>query len=104
MLPCGLKLVIFAHTRFIQEDNIEYLDLKVNLKVKLFFILTFNVGFGKNIKHKWRRTMPYTVRKTKSGYRVSGPGGVHMKHGTKSNMQKQLRLLRAIDNGFKPRK
>jgi hypothetical protein len=50
--------------------------------------------------------MPYKVSKTKSGYRVSGPSGVHMKHGTKSNMMAQLRLLRAIDHNpsFKPRK
>lgn len=49
--------------------------------------------------------MPYTVTKNKSGYRVSSPGSVHMKRGTKRNAEKQMRLLRAIKHNpnFQPR-
>jgi hypothetical protein len=48
--------------------------------------------------------MPYKVSKTKSGkYRVSGPGGVHAKGTTKDKMKAQLRLLHALDNGWKPK-
>ena len=49
--------------------------------------------------------MPYKVSKLKSGkVRISGPGGVHMKHGTQANAKKQLNLLRALDHGWKPSK
>jgi hypothetical protein len=47
--------------------------------------------------------MPYKVSKVKGGkYRVSGPGGVHAKSSTKANMKAQLRLLHALDHGWKP--
>ncbi len=49
--------------------------------------------------------MPYTTKKLKSGkYRVSGPSGVHAKATTKKKMEGQLRLLRALDNGWKPKR
>lgn len=50
--------------------------------------------------------MPHTLTKVKGGYRVTSPHGVRAKHSTKSNVQKQLRLLRAIEHNpsFKPRK
>ena len=45
--------------------------------------------------------MPYKVQKLPSGkYRMSGPSGVHMKHGTAANAKKQLNLLRAIEHGW----
>jgi hypothetical protein len=53
--------------------------------------------------------MPYKKRKITSGknkgkVRISGPGGVHSKATTPENGEKQMRLLRAIDHGFVPKK
>jgi hypothetical protein len=48
--------------------------------------------------------MPYKVSKVKGGYRVTSPHGVKAKHSSKSNVKKQLRLLRAIEHGWKPSK
>lgn len=49
--------------------------------------------------------MPYRVQKLKSGrYRMSGPSGVRAKSSTKANVEAQLRLLRMIDHGGKPRR
>lgn len=49
--------------------------------------------------------MPYNLRKTKSGgYSVSGPSGVHAKNTTKTKAEAQIRLLRGIEHGMKPRK
>jgi hypothetical protein len=50
--------------------------------------------------------MPYKTKKLKSGkYQVSGPSGVHMKGGSKKNMEAQLRLLHGVDSGkWKPDK
>ncbi len=47
--------------------------------------------------------MPYKVSKVKGNkFRVSGPSGVHAKATTKKKMEGQLRLLRALDHGWKP--
>lgn len=44
------------------------------------------------------------MSKVKGGYRVTSPSGVRAKHSTKKNAMAQLRLLRAIDHGWKPSK
>jgi hypothetical protein len=46
--------------------------------------------------------MPEKITKVKGGYRVSTPGGVKAKHTTKEKAEKQARLLRAVDHGWKP--
>lgn len=47
--------------------------------------------------------MPYKVKSVGKGrVRVSGPGGVHAKSTTPAKAKRQVRLLRAIDHGFKP--
>jgi hypothetical protein len=46
--------------------------------------------------------MPYTIKKGAGGYRVSGPHGTKAKHTTKEKAKRQVRLLRAIDHGWKP--
>lgn len=38
------------------------------------------------------------------GYRVSTPNGVHAKNTTRAKAVKQVRLLNAIEHGFKLRK
>lgn len=49
--------------------------------------------------------MPYKMKKTKGGkYSVSGPSGVHAKGTTKAKAEAQMRLLRGIEHGMKPRK
>ena len=35
-------------------------------------------------------------------YKVTGPHGVHAKNSTKANAEAQMRLLNAVDHGFKP--
>lgn len=47
--------------------------------------------------------MPYTIRKT-DGYRVSSPHRVHAKGTTKKKAEAQVRLLRGVEHGMKPRK
>lgn len=46
--------------------------------------------------------MPVTISKTKGGYRVSTPNGVHAKHTTKKKAMAQERLLNAVEHGWKP--
>jgi hypothetical protein len=50
--------------------------------------------------------MPYKKTKlsgkNKGKVRVSGPGGVHAKATTPKNAEAQLRLLRAVEHGWKP--
>jgi hypothetical protein len=53
--------------------------------------------------------MPYKTRKITKGknkgkVRVSSPTGVKAKATTPENAKKQIRLLNAIDHGFKPKK
>jgi len=49
--------------------------------------------------------MPEKITKTKSGkFRVTGPHGVHAKGTTRAKAKAQVRLLNAIEHGFKPRK
>jgi hypothetical protein len=49
--------------------------------------------------------MPYKKTKLKGGkVRVTGPSGVHAKASTKKNADAQVRLLNAIDHGYKPDK
>lgn len=48
--------------------------------------------------------MPTTMRKLKSGkYRVYNDGKVTAKATTKKNAEKQVRLLRGVEHGMKPR-
>lgn len=47
--------------------------------------------------------MPEKLSKNSDGtYKVTGPHGVHAKSTSKENAQAQIRLLNAIDHGFKP--
>lgn len=47
--------------------------------------------------------MPYTKRKLKGGkVRVTSPNGVKSKGSTPENAKKQIRLLNAVEHGFKP--
>lgn len=47
--------------------------------------------------------MPEKMTKTSSGgYRVTGPHGVHAKNTTKAKAKAQVRLLNAVDHGWKP--
>ena len=48
--------------------------------------------------------MPVTIAKVKGGYRVSTPNGVHAKHTSKKNAEKQRNLLNAVEHGWKPTK
>lgn len=45
--------------------------------------------------------MPVKITKV-NGYRVSTPGGVKAKHTTKVKAERQARLLRGIERGWKP--
>jgi hypothetical protein len=47
--------------------------------------------------------MPYTKTKLKNGkVKVTSPNGVKSKGSTPTNAKRQVRLLNAIDHGFKP--
>lgn len=47
--------------------------------------------------------MPVKVRKTSKGrYRVSTPHGTKARGTTKAKAQRQARLLRAVEHGWKP--
>jgi len=47
--------------------------------------------------------MPYTIRKVKGGkYSVSGPSGVHAKGTTRAKAEAQVRLMRAVEHGWRP--
>lgn len=46
--------------------------------------------------------MPEKMTKVSGGYQVKGPHGVHAKHSTKANAEAQVRLLNAVDHGWKP--
>lgn len=49
--------------------------------------------------------MPWTISKLPSGkYRVSTPHGVKARATSKSKAESQIRLLRAIEHGFVPKK
>lgn len=50
--------------------------------------------------------IPYKKTNLKGGkVRITGPSGVHMKHGTKKNAEAQLRLLHGVESGkWKPDK
>ncbi len=48
--------------------------------------------------------MPWKMRKVRGGYRVTSPSGVRAKRTSKRKAKRQMRLLRAIDHGFKPRR
>jgi hypothetical protein len=47
--------------------------------------------------------MPGSMRKVKDGYRVTWGGKVKAKHTTKAKAERQLRLLRGIEHGMKPK-
>ena len=46
--------------------------------------------------------MPYKRTKV-DGHRVTGPSGVHAKSTTKAKAEAQMRLLRGVEHGMKPR-
>jgi len=47
--------------------------------------------------------MPYEMAKLKSGkVRVSGPSGVHAKSTSMKKAKAQIRLMEAVEHGFKP--
>lgn len=49
--------------------------------------------------------MPYSIHKKGGGtYSVTGPSGTHAKGTTKAKAEAQVRLLRGIEHGMKPRK
>jgi hypothetical protein len=48
--------------------------------------------------------MPYSMRKDDWGYTVRSPHGTKAKRTTKRKAERQIRLLNAIEHGFKPRK
>lgn len=46
--------------------------------------------------------MSATIRKTADGgYSVRTPGGIHSKNTSKKNAEAQVRLLNAVDRGWK---
>jgi hypothetical protein len=46
--------------------------------------------------------MPYHIKKVGAHFQVHGPSGVHAKHTTKDKAEAQVRLLNAVDRGWKP--
>lgn len=48
--------------------------------------------------------MPYKINKIKGGYKVTAAGRVVAKKTSRSKAAKQVRLLRAIDHGYKPKR
>ncbi len=46
--------------------------------------------------------MPWTMRKNDGGYQVSSPSGVKAKNTSAKKARAQIRLLRAVEHGFKP--
>jgi len=46
--------------------------------------------------------MTYRVTKKDGGYEVRSPSGVKAKRTTKKKAEKQVRLLRAIEQGYEP--
>jgi hypothetical protein len=46
--------------------------------------------------------MPAKITKKDNKYQVSTPNGVHAKGTTKEKAKAQVRLLNAIDHGWKP--
>lgn len=50
--------------------------------------------------------MPYAIRKRGSSYEVvnTETGRVHAKHTTKKKAEAQVRLLRGVEHGMKPRR
>lgn len=48
--------------------------------------------------------MPYKIKKVRGGFRVSSPHGTKAKRTSKKNAEAQVRLLRGVEHGMKPRK
>lgn len=46
--------------------------------------------------------MPVKITKTDNGYKVSTPNGIKSKNTTLKKAKSQMRLLNAIDHGWKP--
>lgn len=46
--------------------------------------------------------MPVTIKKIKNRYQVSTPNAVHAKSTTKAKAEAQMRLLNAVEHGWKP--
>lgn len=51
-----------------------------------------------------RRTMPVKIKKKRGKYEVYTPSGTKGKGMTLRNAKRQVRLLNAIDHGWKPTK
>lgn len=48
--------------------------------------------------------MPVKISKVKGGFKVKTPNMVHAKSTTKEKAEKQAKLLRAVEHGWKPKK
>lgn len=48
--------------------------------------------------------MPGKISKVRGGYKVSTQGGTKAKRTTKAKAEAQVRLLRAVEHGWKPTK
>ena len=48
--------------------------------------------------------MPYKLRSVNGGYSVTSPHGTKSKRTSKSKAKKQIKLLQAIEHGWKPSK
>ena len=48
--------------------------------------------------------MPYKMKKVGGKFRVTSPHGVKAKKTTKKKAMSQMRLLRAVEHGWKPSK
>jgi len=46
--------------------------------------------------------MPVRIVKVKGGYSIRTPNGVHAKKTTLAKAKRQVRLLNAVDHGWKP--
>jgi hypothetical protein len=46
--------------------------------------------------------MPEKITKVKGGYRVSTPNGTKSKHTSRAKADAQVRLLRGVENGWRP--
>lgn len=48
--------------------------------------------------------MPVKIKKTKKGYQVRTPNGIHAMGTSLAKAEAQARLLRAVEHGWKPTK
>ena len=46
--------------------------------------------------------MPYKMREVKGAFKVTSPHGTKAKRTTKKKAMRQMKLLRALEHGWKP--